>query len=131
MNSLNPTYIIPSAILLFVVAVMVRTAARRLVRARNPRRRVELPNSHYTSPLVRNGEIRHRWQGIDLDGIHEINRDEVVRLLARVEATGVDSLRPAERVFLDHVAGSVQPETIVEVPEPNVQAAPELRESPA
>lgn len=46
-----------------------------------------------------------RWKAIRLDGLHEINREEVVRLLVKVEAQGSRSLTPAERAFLDRMAG--------------------------
>jgi membrane associated rhomboid family serine protease len=45
-----------------------------------------------------------RWKGINLDGLHEINREEVERLLAKVEAEGSKSLTPAERDFLDRMS---------------------------
>lgn len=47
---------------------------------------------------------RARWKGIDVTGLHEINRDEVVRLLAKVEKDGVASLTESEREFLDRMA---------------------------
>ena len=42
-----------------------------------------------------------RWKGISLDGLHELNRDEVERLLQKVEAKGAGGLTPPERQFLD------------------------------
>lgn len=106
MIALNPdvslAFIVVTVAAMTIVIVALRRAIRARARAR--RRIVEQPNSHYTSPLVRNGEIRHRWQNIDLDRIHEVNRGEVRRLLSKVEASGVESLREAERVFLDQVA---------------------------
>jgi hypothetical protein len=105
LSSFNLLYVIPVAVVLFAPAVMVFLAARRAVRARARQRVVELPNSHYTSQLVRDSESRHRWQGIELDSIHEINRGEVEQLLARIQISGVESLRPSERTFLDHIAG--------------------------
>ena len=45
-----------------------------------------------------------RWKGISLEGMHEINREEVERLLAKVEAEGSKSLTPAERSFLDRMS---------------------------
>jgi membrane associated rhomboid family serine protease len=47
-----------------------------------------------------------RWKGISVDGLHEINREEVERLLAKVDADGSRSLTPAEREFLDRMAGT-------------------------
>tara|TARA_B100000378_G_scaffold98080_1_gene77821 strand:+ start:533 stop:1309 length:777 start_codon:yes stop_codon:yes gene_type:complete len=45
-----------------------------------------------------------RWKGIVLDSLHELNRGEVVRLLAKVESKGVGNLRPSERQFLDRMS---------------------------
>jgi len=45
-----------------------------------------------------------RWKGIVLDSLHELNRGEVVRLLAKVESEGVGNLRPSERQFLDRMS---------------------------
>ena len=46
-----------------------------------------------------------RWKGISTEGLHEINREEVERLLAKVDHGGSRSLTPAEREFLDRMAG--------------------------
>ncbi len=67
------------------------------------RRKVELPNSHYSSRLVRNQLDRDRWRGLNLSHLHPVNREEVERLMTMVDALGVDSLSPRERVFLDHL----------------------------
>lgn len=67
------------------------------------RRKVELPNSHYSSRLVQNQLDRDRWQDLNLSRLHPVNREEVERLLGMVDALGVDSLSPRERVFLDHL----------------------------
>lgn len=106
MNAFNSDTSFALVVVVAAIATFIAISLRRAIRARSRARSriVEQPNSHYTSPLVRNGEIRHRWQNIDLDSIHEVNRGEVSRLLARVEVSGVDSLREAERVFLDQVA---------------------------
>lgn len=45
-----------------------------------------------------------RWQGISLDALHELNRDEVVRLLAKVQAGGAGKLTQSEREFLDRMS---------------------------
>jgi hypothetical protein len=67
------------------------------------RRRVELPNSHYASRLVRNQLDRERWEDMNLTRLHPVNREEVERLLNLVDALGVDALSPRERTFLDHL----------------------------
>jgi hypothetical protein len=133
MNGFNPASSPVFVALAVVVAALITIALRRAVRARASERRrvVEQPNSHYTSELVRKGEKRHRWQNIALDRIHEINRGEVTRLLAKVEASGVDSLREAERVFLDQVANVAPPRTPTTPRETGSTLASDLRHRPA
>ena len=46
-----------------------------------------------------------RWDGIELEQLHEINRSEVSRLKDKMKATGVSSLTPDERAFLDRMVG--------------------------
>lgn len=45
-----------------------------------------------------------RWKGISVEGLHEINREEIVRLLAKAEAGGPQELTQAERDFLDRMS---------------------------
>ncbi len=52
------------------------------------------------------GDQVRRWREIRLDDLHPINRDEIVRLLAKVDHTGVRSLTPEERATLDRFAGA-------------------------
>lgn len=68
------------------------------------RRRVEKPNSYYVSQGVQNQLDRHRWEGIRELHLHPVNRDEVDRLLALVDAVGVHALTLRERQFLDNMA---------------------------
>jgi membrane associated rhomboid family serine protease len=42
------------------------------------------------------------WQKIDTTKVHEVNRDEVNRILDKISAQGIGSLTPQERVFLMH-----------------------------
>lgn len=79
---------------------MWRHARRRRERAR---RRVELPNSAYSAPGVRNQEDRDRWERIDTEKLHPLNRDEVRRLLGLVDRDGVRALTAEERRFLDNM----------------------------
>ena len=133
MNEFNPDTSFAFIVVVVAAATFVTITLRRAIRARNRARRrvVEQPNSHYTSPLVRNGEIRHRWQNIDLERIHEVNRGEVSRLLARVEASGVESLREAERVFLDQVANIAGTKPPPALRDSGVHIASDLRHRPA
>jgi membrane associated rhomboid family serine protease len=47
-----------------------------------------------------------RWKGISVDRLHELNREEVERLLAKVTNEGPGSLSRPEREFLDRMAGA-------------------------
>lgn len=67
------------------------------------RRRVELPNSAYSAPGVRNQEDRDRWGRIELRRLHPLNRDEVQRLLDLVDREGIHALSPRDRTFLDNM----------------------------
>jgi membrane associated rhomboid family serine protease len=42
-----------------------------------------------------------RWRRISRDGLHPVNRDELDRVLDKISATGLSSLTPSERDFLE------------------------------
>lgn len=69
-------------------------------RAFQKRMRVERPQSGLMGDRV----AVARWKGIAVDSLHELNRGEVERLLAKVEREGPSSLAPPERDFLDRMA---------------------------
>lgn len=46
-----------------------------------------------------------RWRGISVEKLHELNREEVERLLSKVSDDGASSLTRSEREFLDRMAG--------------------------
>ena len=81
--------------------VWLRARHRRLIARR---RRVEQPNSYYSAPGVRRLVDLERWGRIQLDQLHPVNREEVLRLLQLVRGTGSDALDPKERQFLDNMA---------------------------
>lgn len=66
-------------------------------------RRVERPNSDYSSAGVRNQEDRERWAGITLPKLHPLNQEEVHRLLLVVDSDGIHALSPKDRLFLDNM----------------------------
>jgi hypothetical protein len=107
MNQTTPT-LVPFGVMTLVAMVLLAAAVTRVVLARQraARRIVEKPNSEYTWERVREKEQASRWAAIDQDLLHEINRDEVRLLLARVEVSGPESLRPPERLFLDSLLAS-------------------------
>ncbi len=50
-------------------------------------------------------DARRRWASIDLVSMHDLNRNEVEELLARVDRLGVRALSMDERRFLDRMSG--------------------------
>ncbi len=46
------------------------------------------------------------WQAIDLERVHEVNRDEVTRIVTKIRSNGESSLTSQERVFLGHFTAS-------------------------
>ena len=46
-----------------------------------------------------------RWREIRLDNLHPVNRDEIVRLLQKVETEGQSSLTPEQRATLNRFSG--------------------------
>ena len=68
------------------------------------RRVVERPNSFYASRAVHNQEDEEWWRRIDLDRLHELNREYVERLLRQVEGAGVGTLTKEERAFMERMA---------------------------
>jgi Flp pilus assembly protein TadB len=98
--------LIPLAFVALLALALAAAAFGRYVEVRRRRRQrvVEAPNSHHTWERVREIETRERWQDMPLDRIHEVNREEVKRLLARVSVFGTEGLRPQERTFLECMA---------------------------
>ena len=76
---------------LFLRLLGRRTGAERFRRATQPR----APRLETTAGAV------ERWKKIRRDQLHEVNRDELDRILDKISATGIGSLTPGEREFLD------------------------------
>jgi membrane associated rhomboid family serine protease len=53
----------------------------------------------------RAGRDEKRWADIRVDDLHEINRQEVERIRAKIDAEGSGSLTPDERAFMNRMAG--------------------------
>jgi hypothetical protein len=51
-------------------------------------------------------EARERWRELDTDLLHPVNREEVVRLLARLDGVSGRSLSAQEKEFLDRMVES-------------------------
>ena len=61
--------------------------------------------NHSPSLKVSDRDARSRWAAIDLASMHDLNRNEVEALLARVDRSGVRALSLEERQFLDRMSG--------------------------
>ena len=97
-------FLLPALAIVVFCGVASRLWYQRWRRRRiEENRRVEAPNSHYSSLGVRHQEDRERWQDIALGQLHPLNRDEVLRLLEAVDADGVTSLSRRDRLFLDNM----------------------------
>jgi membrane associated rhomboid family serine protease len=59
-----------------------------------------------TASVFGDGDHLRRWRDIRLDTLHPVNRDEIVRLLEKVQQNGPRSLTPEERATLDRFAGA-------------------------
>ena len=68
------------------------------------RRVVERPNSFYASKAVHNQEDEEWWRRIELERLHELNREYMERLLRQIDGTGVGTLTKEERAFMERMA---------------------------
>jgi len=95
-------------ILVFALSMLTGALAaalilyRRAERARR-RRRIEAPNSTYQSPYVEDLKSWERWEKMDLSRLHEINRAEVEKLLAKVRRASIRALTAPERAFWERM----------------------------
>lgn len=46
--------------------------------------------------------LKANWKNVNLDGVHEISREEVNRILDKISAEGIGSLTPQEKIFLSN-----------------------------
>ena len=46
--------------------------------------------------------IKQNWQRVNLDGVHQLSRDEVNRILDKINAQGIGSLTEQEKLFLSN-----------------------------
>jgi membrane associated rhomboid family serine protease len=53
----------------------------------------------------------NRWETIDVTKVHQVNRDEVSRLIEKARTNGVRSLTPQEQSYLAMFVPSERPET--------------------
>jgi hypothetical protein len=65
---------------------------------------VEHPNSFYASKAVHNQEDEEWWRRIELERLHELNREYVEHLLGQIDGDGVGTLTKDERAFMERMA---------------------------
>ena len=86
-----------------VLALVVIVVLYRRVKQTQPQPRVEAPNSQHGAPQITDVEAKESWEGLDLERMHRVNRDEVERILSKLGATSIRELTPSERAFLDRM----------------------------
>jgi len=99
-----------TALLALVIAqsVMLGVLFRRYLQAKQLREQASRQSGAPTTPAV-DQEARQRWESLDLTRLHELNREEVEKLLTKVRGTGVRSLTAGERAFLDRMSQALRP----------------------
>ena len=71
-----------------------------------PDRQVEMPNSHFNAPGVTAEAVRTPWDTIDLEALHEVNREAVLVVLEKAHSLGPTHLTGSEREFLDRMCAA-------------------------
>jgi hypothetical protein len=101
---------IDTALLALVVAqsVMLGVLLRLYLQAKQLREQAARQGGDPSTSAV-DLEARQRWEALDLTRLHELNREEVEKLLTKVRGTGVRSLTAAERAFLDRMSQALRP----------------------
>ena len=65
-------------------------------------RKVRARRMKFTIPVPSFGQADvQRWRSIDRSSMHEVNRSEFDRILAKIDSTGIASLTPQEQQFLE------------------------------
>lgn len=67
------------------------------------RKRNQFRKVHDAAPTIASSQVE-QWQRLDRSRLHPLNREEFERILAKIDATGVQSLTPSERLFLSNFA---------------------------
>jgi membrane associated rhomboid family serine protease len=84
---------------------MERFTGARSFRALAEGRRATVTPAHTTATAAEDRSAEERWARIPVEQLHPVNREEFERIRAKLVATGVRSLSPSEREFLDRFAG--------------------------
>ena len=121
-----PSWIWAVALALIIGSVSTRAWwVERRKRLVAERRVVERPNSFYASKAVHSQEDEEWWRRIELERLHELNREYVERLLRQIDASGVGTLSKDERAFMERMAKIDAP------PRPGVRPPSDPWPSPA
>lgn len=65
-------------------------------------RKVRARRMKFVVPLPSLGRSDvQRWRSIDRTGMHEVNRSEFDRIMAKIDTAGIESLTPQEQQFLE------------------------------
>lgn len=133
MISTDPILSIALGAMMVMASMIAGVAVRRTLRARRiqQHRIVERPDPRAAAAATADEMRRQRWRNIDLQAIHEVNRGEVSRLLERVAASGMDSLRETDRIFLDQFAPAPASRRQTSQREPGEYIGADLRHRPA
>lgn len=75
---------------------------RRGAAKRDFQRAMQTPSSG--GGFVNDRLTMERWKGISIDALHELNREEVQRILAKATSDGASALTASERAFMDRMA---------------------------
>ncbi len=73
----------------------------RLLQSRSGQERFRRQSRPVTPRVETMAGTVERWSRIKRDGMHEVNRTELDRILDKISASGIGSLTPSEREFLD------------------------------
>ena len=53
--------------------------------------------------IATSAQTLRRWEGIDRERLHEINRSEVERIMEKAQREGIDALTPGERDYMERM----------------------------
>jgi len=84
-----------SIVALAVILLLYRRVQQ--IRSRGPG---DGESSLFSTARGSDADSKEDWEGLNLDGMHDVNRDEVQRILAKLSVLGGLAITPSERAFL-------------------------------
>jgi hypothetical protein len=73
----------------------------KILQSRSGQERFKRQSRPITPRVETTAGAMERWSRIKRDTMHEVNRSELDRILDKISASGIGSLTPGEREFLD------------------------------